>query len=178
MPIGRSKAGRVASIHRCQWHVRLCDDLQLAHFLVCDDSGINIGSTVVTRWRVKLITVIFMHHEQQWHGKGGRWKCRSEKIGSKRQYRERTVTVVSSDYKLWLIAISLISASRFATLKGSMFYRGEVSVKKERIALNETSPITELRDVTGLPATRDKWTRPALIPAASKLVLDLHTPEG
>ena len=38
-----------------------------------------------------------------------------------------------------------------------------------------TSPATW--DHTVLPATRNKWTRPALT-AASKLVLDLPTPEG
>ena len=38
-----------------------------------------------------------------------------------------------------------------------------------------TSPA--IWDHTMLPATRHKWTRPALTPA-SKLVLDLHTPEG
>ena len=31
--------------------------------------------------------------------------------------------------------------------------------------------------ITVSPATRHKWTRPALAPA-SKLVLDLHTPES
>ena len=34
-----------------------------------------------------------------------------------------------------------------------------------------------IRDHTVLPATRHKWTRPTLTPA-SKLVLDLPTPEG
>ena len=43
------------------------------------------------------------------------------------------------------------------------------------MAHNFTSPA--IWDHTVLPATRHKWTRPALIPA-SKLVLDLPTPEG
>jgi len=55
---------------------------------------------------------------------------------------------------------------------------------KQCIAVNGT-PISQLRDVTChmgsqhtvLPATRHKWTRPALTPA-SKPVLDLPTPEG
>ena len=38
-----------------------------------------------------------------------------------------------------------------------------------------TSPA--IWDHTVLPATRHKWTRPALT-SASKLVLDLHTPEA
>jgi len=52
---------------------------------------------------------------------------------------------------------------------------------KMRIALhlNSASDLRGIicRDHTVLPATRHKWTRPALTPA-SKLVLDLPTPEG
>ena len=49
-------------------------------------------------------------------------------------------------------------------------------------ALNENSSLSygtspAIWDHTVLPATRDKWTRPALT-QASKLVLDLPTPEG
>ena len=55
----------------------------------------------------------------------------------------------------------------------------EVKKVKQRITVNGYS-ISQLRDVSDhivLPATRYKWTRPALTPA-SKLVLDLPTPEG
>ena len=49
-------------------------------------------------------------------------------------------------------------------------------------ALDENSSLSygtspAIWDHTVLPATRHKWTHPALTPA-SKLVLDLSTPEG
>jgi len=58
----------------------------------------------------------------------------------------------------------------------------KVKKVKERIAVNgfpSHSYGTSLAiwDHTVLPATRHKWTRPALTPAR-KLVLDLPTPEG
>ena len=57
-----------------------------------------------------------------------------------------------------------------------------LTIKKERIAVNGTPSHSygtslAISDHTVLPATRHKWTRPALTPA-SKLVLDLPTPEG
>ena len=48
------------------------------------------------------------------------------------------------------------------------------------MALNETSPVTQLQGVTchmASPATRHKWTHPTFTPS-SKLVLDLPTAEG
>jgi len=53
---------------------------------------------------------------------------------------------------------------------------------KPNKALDENSSLSygtspAVWDYTVLPATRHKWTRPALTPA-SKLVLDLPTPEG
>jgi len=60
----------------------------------------------------------------------------------------------------------------------------KVKVKKLKLnkALDENSSLSygtspAIWDHTVLPATRHKWTRPALTPA-SKLVLDLPTPEG
>jgi len=65
-----------------------------------------------------------------------------------------------------------------------MFYCSCDPSIKERIALNETSPITALRHVAylpytvlGRPAIQHKWTRPDLT-TASKLILHLPTPEG
>ena len=63
----------------------------------------------------------------------------------------------------------------------SMIWRLKVKAK-ERIAVNGFPSHSygmsfAIWDHTVLPATRHKWTRPALTPA-SKLVLDLPTPEG
>jgi len=63
-----------------------------------------------------------------------------------------------------------------------VLYASKVKKLKPNKALDENSSLSygtspDIWDHTMLPATRHKWTRPALT-AASKLVLDLPTPEG
>jgi len=93
-----------------------------------------------------------------------RWRCNAETISG------RTRLFISSLTVHWRAYDTLYTVKKVKRLK-------------ERIAVSETSPITELRAsrqaATVLPATRHKWTCPTLTPT-SKLVpvRDLPTPEG
>jgi len=77
--------------------------------------------------------------------------------------------------------VHLMNAAWSARWEATDFWTKPTDLKLNK-ALDENSSLSygaspAIWDHTVLPATRHKWTRPALTPA-SKLVLDLPTQEG